>query len=575
MDHSTNPPRRVLVLDADFPACLTIIRSLTVKNILCDIASSADAPISGFSRYANNNYHYPDPLNALDSFIDFIVALLETNQYDLIIPITERTLIPLARSAKLSPWRKQLAIADNAGMDQVLDKSQTIALAMQCKIPVPYSYKISALAELQGLATRLDYPAVIKPTNSIPDSNQRQQLSVGYAYDANELTEAAQEILKLCPVLIQQYVPGQGTGIELLANQGDIVYAFQHQRLHELPLTGGGSSYRKSSAINPALLAASRQLISALNWHGVAMVEFKFDPESGNYWLMEINGRFWGSLPLAYAAGADFPAMLVELLLDEKLPSSQTFRENIYCRNLSRDIYWTEQVLRRNEDSRLVKYPKTGQLIVDWLFMLHPSRHYFDVQCWHDPVPGAVDLYRTLIQYWRRVSELLVLKHLAFWHRSKWMQIKLRKQLRNAKSILFVCYGNINRSILAQAFAEQYYADSAVHFNSAGFHPHPGRPADISMQRIAAENELDLTNCSSKTLEYAMLEHADIIFVMERLQYIRMTQEHPRFANKTFLLGSLTSNNSIDIADPYNQAIGIYKNCFQTVCSAVRNLKLL
>src|SRR6185312_9651469 len=75
-----------------------------------------------------------------------------------------------------------------------------------------------------------------------------------------------------------------------------------HERIHALPVTGGASTYRRSIEPPEALLRATDTLLSHLRWHGVAMVEFKVAPD-GDFRLMEINPRLWGSLPLAVAAG--------------------------------------------------------------------------------------------------------------------------------------------------------------------------------------------------------------------------------------------------------------------------------
>jgi hypothetical protein len=63
--------------------------------------------------------------------------------------------------------------------------------------------------------------------------------------------------------------------------------------------------------MDPLLLARSEALLRSLDWSGVAMVEFKQDASTGDPVLMEINGRFWGSLQLAVDAGVDFPALLL------------------------------------------------------------------------------------------------------------------------------------------------------------------------------------------------------------------------------------------------------------------------
>ncbi len=573
--NNTLPKRyRILILDAEFPSALTILRSLCSKGLYCDIGCADSNPISQYSRYGHQSFCYPDPLVETAAFIDFICQLLRKNNYDLVFPVTERSLIPLAQSTKLDPWRDRLAIADLNSLKQVLDKSQTLALAQRCQIPVPYSHEITTLTELEDIATQLDYPVVLKPGQSIPNADIRRQLSVCYAHTATDLINLGQNLLPYCSLLVQQYVRGDGTGIELLSSHGEVVYAFQHQRLHELPLTGGGSCYRKSITINPLLLDASRKLIASLNWHGVAMVEFKWQPETGEYWLMEINGRFWGSLPLAYAAGADFPYMLYDLLVNQRLPQSQAYRENIYCRKLSADIHWYEQVLRRSGDERLVRYPTNKQLITDLLFLIHPTRHFFDVQNWLDPLPGIVDLYRLIKQSVQRFSDLLYIKGLSKLHQSHWFKAKLYRRLKSVRSILFLCYGNINRSSLAKVLAEKHYANTAIHFDSAGFHLVEGRPADPAMVNIAAEYDIDLSDCSSKTINNSLLKQADIIFVMEIQQYIYMKNTYPKFTQKVFLLGSFNSSPDLDISDPYNQSLDTYRNCFLTITNAIENLKL-
>ncbi len=66
----------------------------------------------------------------------------------------------------------------------------------------------------------------------------------------------------------------------------------------------GASSWRR-------WLADARLKLNALGWQGVGMFEYRWDASNGEFYLMELNGRFWGSLHLALFAGVDFPALLV------------------------------------------------------------------------------------------------------------------------------------------------------------------------------------------------------------------------------------------------------------------------
>ena len=60
------------------------------------------------------------------------------------------------------------------------------------------------------------------------------------------------------------------------------------------------------------------RLLGPLGWHGVAMLEFKQDAAHREVFLIEVNGRFWGSLQLAIAAGVDFPYLTYQLAVGER-----------------------------------------------------------------------------------------------------------------------------------------------------------------------------------------------------------------------------------------------------------------
>jgi hypothetical protein len=76
----------------------------------------------------------------------------------------------------------------------------------------------------------------------------------------------------------------------------------------------------ESIATDPRLMECAERLLSAAQWEGPAMVEFKITSD-GTPYLMEINGRLWGSLrSKTYATGrrlrwflGDFDNLLLEL----------------------------------------------------------------------------------------------------------------------------------------------------------------------------------------------------------------------------------------------------------------------
>jgi predicted ATP-grasp superfamily ATP-dependent carboligase len=73
-----------------------------------------------------------------------------------------------------------------------------------------------------------------------------------------------------------------------------------------------------------------------LSFSGPAMTEFKIDRRSGRAYLMEINGRFWGTILLAPAAGLDLPYLYWKMLNGvEILPDETNYRIGIKGRYLA------------------------------------------------------------------------------------------------------------------------------------------------------------------------------------------------------------------------------------------------
>src|SRR5207247_7911543 len=117
----------------------------------------------------------------------------------------------------------------------------------------------------------LQFPVAIKPVSSkIWRNDKMSALKVLYARDPDELRRRAGMIPGSVLLLIQEFFDGIGVGQEFLTKDGRILRAFQHERIHE-PIGGGGSSYRKSVPLHPAMLECSRRLLENLNWTGVAM----------------------------------------------------------------------------------------------------------------------------------------------------------------------------------------------------------------------------------------------------------------------------------------------------------------
>ena len=212
------------------------------------------------------------------------------------------------------------------------DKESLLATAGELGIAVPEQVALQD-RNAEGIG-RDAFPLVLKPWVSVVrEAGRSRKLGVVHVADRTELEEALQALPDAAfPVLAQRRIIGPGVGIFLLRWNGTTIARFAHRRIREKPPSGGVSVYRESVAAPEAWIEQAERLLERVDWSGVAMVEFKLDEATGRPYLMEINGRFWGSLQLALDAGVDFPRLLFEAATGTPAAEVPAYRPGIRLR---------------------------------------------------------------------------------------------------------------------------------------------------------------------------------------------------------------------------------------------------
>jgi len=151
--------------------------------------------------------------------------------------------------------------------------------------------------------------------------------------------------------------------------------------VHEWPPEGGFSSLCESVGApeHAALMEKSIALLRELEWEGVAMVEYRYDPATGDAALMEVNGRFWGSLPLAYHAGANFPYLLYRLFGLGEAIAPAPYRAGVRCRYMLPE---TKRLLRilfaqQKIPDRKLQFARGAELAGYLFDFVRPGSHYY------------------------------------------------------------------------------------------------------------------------------------------------------------------------------------------------------
>lgn len=400
--------RHVLVTDAGRGSAVAFIRSLGRRGWRVTAADSDPASPGFRSRYTTERLLYPRPSEQPDAVVEAIRRAVTGSGVDLVIPVTDEVGLPLADARATFAGQTVLALPEGPALAATHDKGATLALAERLGVPVPLTRLVRPGDDPLAAAADLGYPVVVKPVSSrqFLDDGTIGSYAVAYASDPDDLRRRLTSPDVAGSVLLQQWLPGDGIGVELLMDHGRPLAAFQHRRIREVPPTGGASALRESVELDPDLYDHAVALLRELGWTGLAMVEFRRGAD-GVANLMEINGRVWGSLPLAVRAGMDFPGRLADLLLDGSPPAGRPvatdYRRGVRARNLRLEIAWIGAVLSGRHRHAALPWPGR-HAAVGALASLADPRIADDLMTWSDPGPGLAQIPTIARDSLRRVG---------------------------------------------------------------------------------------------------------------------------------------------------------------------------
>lgn len=400
----------VALLGIDTPIGLTIIRELGQAGIRVHGIGRNTHAIGRCSRYLASAHVRPEGDDAL---VNLIRSLQPKQRPLYVMTISEGDILLLARLRDALAPAKCL-VPDSTRMAAVLDKSRTLAAAEDVGIAVPRSWTPTSPDDTDLWDDpRLQLPVVLKwsDPHAVQQRLRRSGLALvkaQYCLTRDELRTALASYAAIGAYpLVQEYCPGYGLGQFVFMKGNEALLTFQHRRLHEWPPEGGFSSMCESlpATAHPELMERSIALLRSLRWEGPAMVEYRFDPATQSAKLMEVNGRFWGSLPLAYHAGAPFALYTYAVLGNQAAPPLATPRAGIRCRFA---IPETKRLLRILFQRDAVCDPSLGfspiAEVAGYLAGFFDPRMRYFVWSLKDPLPFFSDL-------WGIVAQRLKLRH--------------------------------------------------------------------------------------------------------------------------------------------------------------------
>lgn len=536
-----------LLLGANDRAMFSMARQLLKKNYRVDVADWQPLPLER-SRFIHRYHRLAEGERDVRAFVQDLLAVLNAGKYDLLIPVNDMAVeICVNFSDELRQRVSIVGLPSAESYPFAHDKARLVEKCREIGVPVPASSIVRTLADLDGLPDDLQFPLVLKPAYSrLIKQNRVHTFSVRRVKSRAQMVDAVRELIGSCPVMIQELLAGHGAGFNFLACDGQILSSYAHERVHE-PLEGGQSSYRKTIATDKYNLRGhSEKLIREIGWTGIAMIEYRIS--GGKPYVMEINGRLWGSIELGIFAGVNIPGQMIEHFHEGKSIAGPLPAKQVFVRNLKMDL--------RSALSKAARQRSPLPAAI-WLWSL---RHTLSRRELVEDHPLRDFGYESAI-YWG-------------WAKKAGMRLKARifparlpvntakPQLQRGMKVGFLCFGNICRSPFAEAYARG--KSPAMEFSSFGFYPLNDRFSPVDAVEAARTFNVDLSSHRSRLLTAEMLETLDVVFVMDKRNLADMGRLFPQALQKTFYL-----NPEKELSDPYGKSretfIAIYREIARTI----------
>jgi hypothetical protein len=221
-----------------------------------------------------------------------------------------------------------------------LDKSRQFEIAASAGLRVPATADLQTLAAVPAAlpASFGAGPWIVKPALAV--TVQGGRLVKGRSLTASSLAELADAARTAdIPMLVQPVLRGIGEGVFGFATASSGVAAWSgHRRIRMMNPAGSGSSACTSIDPDPELLGPITRFLAAARWRGLFMMEFLRDAE-GTAWLMELNGRPWGSMALARYRNLAYPVWAVRAAKDTDFaPEPVPSVPHIVARHAGREL---------------------------------------------------------------------------------------------------------------------------------------------------------------------------------------------------------------------------------------------
>lgn len=332
--------KKVFLTDTHWRTSYYICKSLAKKGVKVIGLKTVDSIFDKSSYYSEMITITPIETNP-QKYISKIEQISASG--DILIPISPEAIKLVAHHYALLSKKLLVPPIQLNQLEMALDKQKSINFMQKIGIPIPKSFYPKSLNDAEEALSEISFPIVLKLSQegNIPPQNR-----YGIAHNIDDFKTIFRKLSVFqIPIIVQEYIHGNGVGVSIIANNGTILAMYPHQRLREQFKTGGPSTYCSYFASN-LIENYATTFAQKSKWNGIVMLEFKYNSIEKTLCFMEMNPRFWGSMELAIEAGVNFPYLFLEWMLGNSIKKNLVPSKKLKLKYLSMDIEaFTESII--------------------------------------------------------------------------------------------------------------------------------------------------------------------------------------------------------------------------------------
>jgi predicted ATP-grasp superfamily ATP-dependent carboligase len=308
---------RVLVTDAEERSVLAACRGLAAAGYRVSTVSEERFAPGHWSRFSNERITFAGPQADPEGYVERLSRVLRRDEYDLVIPGTELSLLPISERRDLIEPHAHLRLPPHEAVLRALDKPLLQDQAEAVGLTPPRSVVCSSAEEALATAPGFGFPLVVKPARSIAWTDGRIRKQGARVVRDWTFFEAAVAAVGV-PLTLQEYVPGPTiVSCAAVRVDGRLLGFTLARYARTYPPQVGMAALATTIAPPRTLIQQVEELLELIGWCGVFELEL-LELGENRFGAIDFNPRPFGWMALPVGAGANLPALWCDHVLGRR-----------------------------------------------------------------------------------------------------------------------------------------------------------------------------------------------------------------------------------------------------------------